>query len=144
MKTNKIILSDEIIDFLSKQTQEKAISLKEAITEWNREQEVRKYLGVGDIVKIYREDEGGLGGKKGFIGSVQHPCGAGFDPDRSGKFSVWLFEYNEYDFQADLLGYELEPTGESISHEELIEYMKNIDEKDTLYYELDNTLQEIN
>lgn len=143
MKTKKIKLPDVAIDFLSNAIEEKKMSLNDAIIEWNRKQEVEKFLKVGDIVKIYCEDISDYRGKKGFIGAVLRKCGTGFDLDQSGKFSVYWFEYNGNNFQADFLGYELEPTGKSITREFLIDYIKNIDVSDTMHKELEKAIQEI-
>jgi len=143
MKTKKIKLPDETIDFLSDDMEQKNISLKDAINEWNGKQEIEKYLNVGDIVKVHREKFSDFSGKKGFIVAVLRPCGTGWEPEKSGKFSVYWFEYEGHQFQADLLGYELEPTRESVSKEFLEEYIKDIDASDSLYEELEQAIQEI-
>ncbi len=143
MKTEKIELSDDAIEFLSDIMKEENISIKDAIVEWNKKQEVRKFLKVGDIVKIRRQSVSDLNRKKGFIGAVLSPCGMGFDLDRSGKFSVYLFEYHGSNFQADLLGFELEPTGNMISKEFLEDYIKNIPIHDSMHEELEKAMQEI-
>lgn len=136
MKTNKIKLPDGAIEFLSSVIEKDGMSLYEAITSWNRQQEVRKYLKVGDVVKIRREDESDYNGKKAFIGAVLHECGIGFDPDRSGKFAVYMLDYNERPIQGDLLGYELQPTGKSIGSDFLSEYIQNPNLRDSMREEL--------
>jgi len=143
MRTKKIQMPNETIDFISDIMKQKNISLKDAINEWNRNQEIEKYLQVGAIVKVHREKFSDFSGKKGFIGAVLRPCGTGVEQEKSGKFSVYWFEYEGHRFQADLLGYELEPTGEAVSGEFLEEYIKDIDATDSLYEELEQAIQRI-
>ncbi|MGI0072608.1 MAG: hypothetical protein ACREA3_02205 [Nitrosotalea sp.] len=142
MKSRKINLPDEAIEFISNIMEEKKISLKYAIIEWNKKQEAQKFLKVGDVVKARRERFSDLNGKKGFIGAVVHPCGTGFDLEKSGKFSVYWFEPEGRHFQADLLGFELEPMGESVTREFVIDYNKNMDLRDSMRKELEKAIEE--
>ncbi|MDE1765068.1 MAG: hypothetical protein KGI27_02215 [Thaumarchaeota archaeon] len=143
MRTKKVKLPDEAIEFLSDAIEEKKMSVHDAVAAWNRKQEVRKFLKVGDVVKIYREDASDYNGKKAFIGAILHECGTGFDPDKSGKFSVYLLGSADGLIQGDLLGYELEPTGKSITREFVTEYIRNPNLRDSMREELKKAIEEI-
>lgn len=124
MKIDKITLSDESVKFLSEKVSNSNVSLKDAINEWNRKQELKKYLSIGDVVKIKSHNLDDNNGKKGFIGAIPLECGLGFDPDKSGKFSMYGMNENELGGIGDYIGYELTPTGERISRDYLINYVK--------------------
>lgn len=142
-KNKKIKLPEETIEFLSNAIEKNKMSVNDAINAWNRKQEVEKFLKIGDIVKIYREDIIDYNGKKAFIGAILAECGTSSDPDKSGKFSVYLLECDDDPFLGVLLGYELEPTGESVTREFLTGYVQNA----VLHYssreELEKAIQEI-
>lgn len=122
---------------------EKGISFRDAIAEWNQKQERGKYLKVGDIVKIRAGPISDHNGQKGFIGAVLRPVGTGWEDEKSGKFSVYWFEYEGNNFQGDYLGYELEPAGMSVDREFMSEYIKKIDPHDSLYEEIAQTIHQI-
>ena len=143
MKSRKIKLEDDQIEFLSNVIKEKGASLRDAIAEWNQELERRKYLKVRDIVTIRAGPLSDHNGQKGFIGAVLRPVGTGWEEEKSGKFSVYWFEYEEINFQGDYLGYDLEPIGKSVDREFVSEYIKKIDHHDSLYEEIAQTIHEI-
>lgn len=143
VKSKKIKLEDSVITFLSNLMKEKVISLRDAIAEWNHEQEVKKYLKVGDIVTIRAGPLSDHNGQKGFIGTVLRPVGTGWESEKSGEFSVYWFEYERNNFQGDYLGYELEPTGKSVDRDFVSEYVKKIDPQDTLYEEISQVIHQI-
>ena len=123
MKIDKITLSDESIKFLSEKTSKNNTSLREAINEWNHKQEIKKYLNIGDIVKIKTNSDDNNNGKKGFIGEIPMECGFSPDPEKSGKFLVFGKSDNDLECYGDYLGYELLPTGIRISKDDLINFM---------------------
>ena len=138
MIPKKIILPEGAVEFLSDLIEQKKLSLQDAIVEWNKEQEVKKYLSEGVMVKVRTDPKmDDWHGKKGFIGKVLRPVGTVFDLERSGRFSVYFFEYESSHFQGDFIGYELIPTGEVITREEIIDYMKKIPKHDSMYKELE-------
>lgn len=143
MKIDKISLSDESIKFLSEKLSKNNISLREAINEWNQKQEIKKYLSIGDIVKIKSHSMDDYNGEKGFIGAIIWECGLGHDPDQSGKFSIYGMNENKLEVFGDYLGYELIPTGNQISKNYLIDYIKKVDLTDVMKDELKAALEEI-
>lgn len=142
MITKKIKLPDGAVEFLSNLIEQKHMSVKDAIVEWNKMQEVQKYLSEGDMVKVRTDPKmDDWHGKKGFIGKVLRPVGTGFEPEKSGKFSVFFFEYDDFHFQGDFIGYELIPTGERVTKDEMIDFMKKIPKHDSMYEELEECTQ---
>ena len=139
MTYGKIQLNDEQIKFLSEKTKE-GLSVYDAISKWNQRQERMKGLGPGVVVKVVNDPKwSNWYNKKGFIVKTLVEPGQGFDPDRSGKFSVYLFDGDPV--QGDLLGYTLKPIGEYIDREFLLEYKQKYGTDDFLREELDSLIK---
>ncbi|AJZ75425.1 hypothetical protein [Candidatus Nitrosotenuis cloacae] len=143
MKSKKIVLPDGAIEFLSDRIR-KDIPIEQAISEWNKKQESDKFLKIGDIVKIHRlMKKDPFHGKRGFIATVLSPVGNYHDPERSGKFSVFIMEHSNNSISGSFLGSELEPTKETISKEFVENYLKTPTLNDTMREELKQLMQEL-
>lgn len=142
MAISKIKLTKEQIDFLSEKIQ-KGFSLSDAIVEWNIVQEYRKGLTPGCVVKIVNEPKwSNYYGKKGFVAATLAEPGTGFDPEKSGKFSVYLLHGDE-SLHGDMIGRSLESTGDFIEREFLINYKEKHGTDDFIRKELDSLLDSL-
>ncbi|MGY5148638.1 MAG: hypothetical protein ACW9W3_01075 [Candidatus Nitrosopumilus sp. bin_68KS] len=140
--TNKIKLSEEQIHFLSNEIKE-GVSLYDSISKWNQKQELAKRLESGVMVKIIGDPKwSNYYNRKGFIAKTLVEPGMGFDPEKSGKFSVYLLD-GEQPIHGDLIGRLLKPLGEYVEKEFLLDYREKYGVDNFIRDELNSLIEQL-
>lgn len=140
MSDKKINLSEEQINFLSEKIND-GNSLYDSVSKWNQKQEFAKRLEPGVMVKVIDNPKwSNYYNKKGFIAKTLVEPGMGFDPEKSGKFSVYLLDSDRV--HGDLLGSNLKPTGGYVEKDFLLDYREKYGTDDFIRGELDSLIEQ--